>query len=286
MEQSASDPAVFDDHVSAWLTYLATPWARVRYAVVAAVLDRHIRELTDGSRPLRILDLGGADGSDSVRLAMAGHEVTIVDYSEAMLELAVQRARGSEAQDRLRVVVGSVEELASGRTTGPGFDLALCHFVIQYVDDPDGVVDTVAKSVRPGGLVSLIAPNPASDVLAKAIRDVDPTTALQLLDAVMVRTETFDQEVARIGVDQGCRLLEAAGCSVVGRYGSRAVIDLIADDAAKRDPERYAAIERLEIAVCDRSPYRDVARAWQLVARRELPHDESVEHDIVVGRGG
>jgi S-adenosylmethionine-dependent methyltransferase len=277
-----SDPAIFDDHVSAWLTYLETPWARVRYTVVASVLDRHIRELTDGSRPLRILDLGGGDGSDSVRLASAGHEVTIVDYSEAMLELAVQRARESGAQDRLRVVSGSVEQLARRGTSEPGFDLALCHFVIQYVDEPADVVAAVAQAVRPGGLVSLIAPNPASDVLAKAVRDVDPATAMHMLDAATARTETFEHDVARIGVDQGRELLEAAGCSVVGRYGCRAVIDLIADDVAKRDPERYAAIERLELAVCDRSPYRDVARAWQLVARKELPDDESVEHGIVV----
>ena len=73
---------VFSDKLAAWHEYTVTPWARIRYAVVAEVLRRHVVEL--GPHPLRILDVGGGDGMDAVPLAQAGHDVTIVDPSRPL----------------------------------------------------------------------------------------------------------------------------------------------------------------------------------------------------------
>jgi 2-polyprenyl-3-methyl-5-hydroxy-6-metoxy-1,4-benzoquinol methylase len=263
-----TSPEVFDAHVEAWRDYVATPWARIRYAVVADVLDRHVLDLVGGSAPLQVLDFGGGDGLDSVPLAASGHQVTIVDSSPAMLELAMQRAASSAAANRVRGVCGGVEQLRGGGGAGDRrYDLALCHFVIQYVADPGAVVSDVVGALRPGGLMSLIAPNPVSDVLTKAIREVDPRGALAVLDAPTVRAVTFEHDVNRIGAEDGRKMLEAAGCSVIGHYGVRSIIDLIPDHSAKWDPDQFAEIERLERRVVDRSPYRDIARAWQFVAR-------------------
>ncbi len=64
------------------------------------------------------------------------------------------------------------------------------------------------------------------------------------------------------------QLASEAGFELVGRYGGRIIMDLIADDAVKYDADTYAAIEQFEIAVCGTSPYRDIGRFWQLVCRR------------------
>ena len=69
----------FDEQQRAWQEYTATPWARIRYAVVAETLRRNLDAL-DQER-LRVLDVGGGDGLDALPLARAGHDVTMLDPS-------------------------------------------------------------------------------------------------------------------------------------------------------------------------------------------------------------
>lgn len=264
----SADAAVFDQHLQAWRAWQATPWGRLRYAVVGAVLDDHLSQLGPS---LRIIDVGGGDGTESLRLAAQGHSVTLVDYSTGMLDVARQTAEESGVTNRLRTVHGDVADLAELGLRD--YDAALCHCVIQYVADPASAVRAVAGCLRPGGLLSLIAPNPASEVLAKAVRHLDFEGAEQLLTADTCYAATFDAPVARIAADAAVRFLEEAGCSVVGRYGARSVMDLIADDSVKYDPTTYAAIERLELSICGLAPYRDLGRSWQLVATRECRAD-------------
>lgn len=258
---TAAEAAAFDEHLVAWRAWQAAPWGRLRYAVVAHVLERHLADLGKG---LRILDVGGGDGVESVWLAGKGHSVTLVDYSEGMLEVA--RESAAAAGVTLTTVRGDVADLKSLGLSS--FDAALCHFVIQYVDDPAAAVRAVASCVEPGGLVSLIAPNAASEVLAKAVRELDFAAAAQLLTASTSYAKTFEQPVARISAETASGYLESAGCEVVGRYGARILMDLIVADSVKYDPATYAKIEQLELLLCGTAPYRDVGRSWQLVASR------------------
>lgn len=264
MSAADTDVSVFDSHLADWKHYLTEPWARIRYAVVAHVIDRHIASMGEG---VRILDVGGGGGADSVRLARLGHHVTIADYSATMLTAARDQATASGVGDHLRTVHTSVADLASHDLQE--YDVVLCHFVIQYLEDPAAAVQAVAQCLRPNGLLSLIAPNPVSSVLVAAVRDVDPAAALDRISATTAPTATFSHEVALIERATAERYLEQADCSIVGRYGARAVIDLIADHDAKYEPDTYAAIERLELALCDRPPYRDMAALWQLIAIKD-----------------
>lgn len=254
---------MFDANLDRWLAWQDEPWARVRYAVVGHVLDTHLH---GENPPLRVLDVGGGDGKDSLRLAAAGSEVTILDYSEAMLGQARENAAALGVLDRVHLVGGGMEGLAD--FADADFDVVLCHFVVQYLADPAEAVRGVVEAARVGGLLSLVAPNPASEVFAKAVRGKDPSAALTLLDSPTFRAAAFEHDVARVHWRAAARDLRAAGAEVVGRYGSRCFIDLVDDDVFTSDPEHWEDILRLEIAVCATSPYRDVARAWQLVARR------------------
>jgi S-adenosylmethionine-dependent methyltransferase len=83
-----------------------------------------------------------------------------------------------------------------------------------------------------------------------------------------IRTETFGQDVRRVGTDESIGALEDVGCSTVTRYGIRCLTDDSSDDARKHGPAFYARLEALELALCDREPYVRTARIWQLVARR------------------
>lgn len=211
-----------------------------------------------------MLDVGGGDGIDAIALARVGHDVTVLDFSEPLLAAAGQSAYRCGVADRVRTIHADLDDgVAQG-----DFDVVLCHNMLQYRADPVATVAQLVALVRGGGLLSLIAGNPAADVLAAAVRRLDPDEALQMLDASTTRTVTFDHDVRRLEAADIIAALHTNGCRIRSRFGIRCIADFITDDDLKADPDFYARLERLELAVCDREPFVHTARLWQLVAER------------------
>ncbi len=253
------------DKGDAWAAWQATPWGRIRYSVITETLRRTLSTL--GKPELRILDVGGADGADSIPLASQGHEVTVLDRSASMLARAFQRAASSRVSPAVRLVQGDLGDLP---TLGLGtYDLVLCHNVLQYQSDPAHAIAAIAPNVRSSGLVSLMCPNPAGDVLGAAIRLEDPARAAALLDAPTLESRTFATSVLSVEASNAVDLLERGGFEVIATYGILAVTTYIANDARKHESDFYRDLEALELALCDREPYVRTARFWQLVARKQ-----------------
>jgi len=246
---------VFSDRLAAWRDYTGSPWGRIRYAVAAEVLRRQAADL--GQR-LRVLDVGGGDAMDSLPLALAGHEVTVVDPSRAWLGEAERRA--AESGTTLTTLEGGLDDLPRGE-----WDLVLCHFVLQYRAPGPDDVRRLARLVRPGGRLSLMAPNPTGRVLREVVQQ-GPAAALAELGRDTVDVVTFDTTVRKIGLEEAAAELAAAGLRVVGVYGSRVANDLIADNAAKAD--HFDDLLALELALCDREPFNRIGFSWHLVAER------------------
>ena len=266
-------------HAASWAAWQATPWGRLRYRVVAETLGRAVRALlVDGHGPrLHVLDAGGGDASDSVPLALAGHDVTVVDPSATLLARA--RERAAAAGTTIATVEGAIEDLedledlADGRDVGGRgrFDLVLCHHVVQYLPGSEAAVAALAPLLRPGGRLSLMSVNPAGRVLATAVRLGDLTGALTQLDAPTMRAATFQTAVRAVEPEEGERSLASAGLAVEHAYGVLVLTTLLADDGRKDDPAVYSRLEALELALCDREPYHRTAAMWQRVARRPEP---------------
>jgi len=236
----------FDEHLDAWHDYTGSPWGRIRYAVVAHALAREVERLGPG--PLRVLDVGGGDGLDVLRVAQAGHDVTILDTSKSMLAAAAGSAerRGAAVETR----PGGIDQLGD---LGE-FDVVLCHLLLQL--RPPGTADLAAlvQAVRPGGLLSLVAPNPAGRVLSTLVR-TGPVDALASLEADTERSVTFDTPVRRIDPEDVATDLAALGAPVVARYGGRIANDLLTDEDAKWHPAYFESLLELELALCDREPF-------------------------------
>ena len=112
-----------------------------------------------------------------------------------------------------------------------------------------------------------MAPNPAMDVLAAAVRRLDPVRARDVLDSPTVHGETFDHPMRRLEAAEVEQALAEAGGAVERRFGVRCLMDLIADDGIKADPDFYRRLLELELLLCEREPYWRTARFWQLTAR-------------------
>jgi S-adenosylmethionine-dependent methyltransferase len=262
-----ADRALFAGRMDAWTAGQALPWNRLRYTLVHDNLCRHL-----GPAPLRILDAGGGDGRDSVPLAALGHDVVIVDYVPAMLEGARQHAAAFGVVDRVTTILGNVVELDTAFAgAGTAFDLVLCHNVLQYMPAPQMLLDKLGRLLLPGGLLSLLTPNPASESYRLALQQLDFAGALAALDATTYTNVLYGAEVHLFTPAELEQRVAAAGLEGVASYGVRCVIDYVQDNDIKHVPETYAQILELERALSQRSPYRELARFGQLIARRPEP---------------
>lgn len=256
---------VFDDKLADWQAWAEAPWGRIRYAVAEETLRRQVVEL--GGGPLRILDVGGGDGRDAVLLAKAGHHVTLVDPAPRWLEEADRCAAETGVGERLDTIVGSLDDLDAIRGLRSDFDLVLCHFVLHYRSPGSADTARLAARVRPGGRVSVMAPNPDGRVVMALTRQ-GPAAALAELDAATMQSRTFDHLARKIPAEEMAQALVDAGLQVVHRYGGRIANDFLADDTPKHEPGYFADLVQLEIALCDREPFLRLGGMWQLVAER------------------
>ncbi|MDQ4113485.1 MAG: methyltransferase domain-containing protein [Actinomycetota bacterium] len=248
---------VFSDKLAQWRAYTATPWGRIRYTVVEEILRRQCAELGEG---LRILDVGGGDGMDALPLALAGHDVTVLDPAESWLAEAKRRAADAGAD--LVTLVGGLDDLPAGE-----WDLVLCHFVLRYRPANARDVRRLAAAVRPGGRLSVMEPNPASMVLRQLVTG-GPEAALTELRADTKRTVTFDHDVRKVPMDDLETELASAGLRLTGRFGTRTANDLLTDNDAKNDPAYFDRLLELERELCDQEPFVRIAGMYQLVAER------------------
>jgi S-adenosylmethionine-dependent methyltransferase len=234
-----------------------------RTAAVWAALDPVVG--TGGQ--LRVLDVGGGSGMFAVPLARLGHEVTVVDPSADALATLRRRADTAGVGGRVRGLQGDGDLLHQvlpvAGDDDSGYDLALCHSVLEVVDDPAVTLREIAGALRPGGQVSVATANRAGAVLARALGG-HPKEARALLED-HDPTPGRDRP-ARRWFDPAAllALVDAAGLEAGSWRGVAVVADLL-DAASGADPD---AVRALELALADTSPYRDVATGLHVLATR------------------
>jgi S-adenosylmethionine-dependent methyltransferase len=233
-----------------------------RTAAVWVALD----PLVGAGRPLRVLDVGGGSGMFAVPLAGLGHDVTVVDPSADALATLQRRAATAGVGGRVRGVQGDgdlLHEVLAPTTGESGFDLALCHSVLEVVDDPAATLREIAGALRPGGQVSVAVVNRAGAVLARAVGG-HPVEALALLEDRDLAPGRGRPARRRFGPGELLALVAGAGLQAEGWRGISVVADLL-DAASGADP---AAVRALELALAGTSPYRDVATGLHVLAAR------------------
>ncbi len=234
-----------------------------RSAAVWAALD----PVTGAGTPLRVLDVGGGSGMFAVPLARLGHQVTVVDPSADALATLARRADAVGVGGRVRAVQGDGDQLGELLTTlapddGGGYDLALCHFVLEVVDDPAVTLREIAGALRPGGQLSIAAANRAGAVLARAVagHPVEARALLEDRDPAGGRTRPAARR--RFTPEGLLALVEGAGLRPGPWRGVSVVADLL-DAASGAEPD---AVRALELALAGTSPYRDVATGLHVLA--------------------
>ena len=235
-----------------------------RTAAVWAALD----PVVGAGSPLRVLDVGGGSGMFAVPLARLGHDVTVVDPSADALATLRRRADTAGVGARVNGVQGDGDLLHevlpdTDGTDGAGYDLALCHYVLEVVDDPAVTLREIARALRPGGQVSIATANRAGAVLARAVSG-HPVEALALLEDRDPAPGRAVPAHRRFSPDGLLALVEGAGLRPGGWRGVSVVADLL-ESTSGAEPQ---AVRALEIALAEASPYRDIATGLHVLASR------------------
>ncbi|MFD8220214.1 class I SAM-dependent methyltransferase [Streptomyces sp. NPDC059697] len=232
---------------------------------MARQLDEQIAGRFPVGQRLRVLDVGMGQGTQALRLARAGHQVTGLEQDAKMLAVAREAlaAEPEGIRSRVRLIEGD------GRETGvhflPGsFDVVLCHGVLMYVEEPDPLLAGLARMLAPGGLLSLLVRN--ADALAmRPGLSGDWTATLAAFDT--------DAYVNRLGLavraDRLATLtstLAGIGAALHAWYGVRVFTDTAPDGTSV--PEDVETLLAAEERAGRTDPYRQVAALLHLCGVR------------------
>nr|WP_203603343.1 class I SAM-dependent methyltransferase [Streptomyces coelicoflavus] len=233
--------------------------------MVARQLDEQIAGRFAVGRRLRVLDVGMGQGTQALRLARAGHQVTGVERDATMIAAARDALAGQPEgiRERMRIVEGD------GRDTGvhflPGsFDVVLCHGVLMYIEEPDPLLAGLARMLAPGGLLSLVVRN--GDALAlRPGQHGDWAGALASFDTVNYRN--------RLGLDVRADRLATLTAKLAGIgaplhtwYGVRIFTDTAPDGAPV--PADLDTLLAAEERAGRTDPYRAIAALLHLCGVR------------------
>lgn len=231
------------------------------YTVLQEVLAARMAQTRRPS--LDVVDVGSGTGGFAVRLAALGHRVTVVDPSPDAL--AGARWRAAEQGVTLTAVQGEAGDLP-GLAGEEAADLVVCHNVLEYVDQPATAMAAIARVLRPGGTVSVLAANVVAAVLQRAL-------AGRYTEARRLLTERPDPDPApgpgeprRFTLAELTALIEGAGLRPGVAHGIRVFSGLL--PGAGSDPVTADALRDLEDAAASYPALRDIAARIHVLGHR------------------
>jgi SAM-dependent methyltransferase len=234
------------------------------------------READTGRPVLDIVDVGGGTGGLAVAFATLGHRVTVVDPSPDALAAAQRRA--AEARVPLTAVQGEADELDS-LIGGDAADLIICHSVLEYVESPAVAMSAMARVLRPGGTVSLLAASAAAAVLHRALAGRYPE-ARDLLADIGPDGGAAAAAPRRFTLAGLVTVIEGAGLRAGDAHGVRIFSGLVPPTAPARHTSGGTAstggtggaaadaLRALEEAAASYPAFRDIAARLHVLGHR------------------
>jgi SAM-dependent methyltransferase len=258
-----------------WLGGLGHVRNVVRQEIIARQLDQHLP-----GPPARVLDVGAGQGTQSLRLARAGHRVVAAEPDPDMrAELRTALDAGpADVAARVTAVAGSLGDLGSSVPAGC-YDVVLCLGVLMYLTDSRPAISELAGYVAPGGLLCVAVRTPASALWRPAARQDWPAALAAIEERAAARAQGRDMRYRNeIGAparadDIGTLTAVAgeSGLELVRWYGVRTAVDMAElDPPAPAGPGQLAALLDVEEHLGATDPYRQLAQLAHLILRR--PH--------------
>lgn len=143
-----------------------SPKGIIRLEIVYEDMINNIPEISE--KPLNILDAGAGMGHMALKLAELDHHLTLCDISAEMLDFARQRFERHKRLSQATFIQSAAQEL--DQTVKQQFDLVLFHAVLEWVQQPQQILNILNSHIKPGGYLSLMFYNINSIIFYNLIK--------------------------------------------------------------------------------------------------------------------
>jgi SAM-dependent methyltransferase len=258
----------FQTEAEKYAAYLETPEGRLRLDLPFANL-REFLPMPSEQSPLCALDLGCGTGANGLRLARLGFQVTLLDSSPAMLDIAKRAAQEAQIAEKIEAKHGDADQLVNLFQVGT-FDVILCHNVLEFVENPGAVLYAAARALRnASAMLSVLVRNRAGEVLKSAIVSGDLAAADHNLTDEWGSEALYGGKVRLFTPGTTRAMLKEASLEVVAERGVRVLSDYLSPRVSlSAEYERIFALER---RLGRRPDFAAVARYTHYLARRKGP---------------
>lgn len=211
--------------------------------------------------PLDVWDAGCGQGQISLWLAEQGHQLTLCDLSEKMLNTA--KVNFEQANITANFYQQSAQSLASEL---PQFDLVICHAVLEWLSEPISSLQTIMDKVKPNGYLSLLFYNRNAMVYSNVLKGgwrLPPILNDSYIgkgNKLTPPNPQFPHEIIDV--------IHHAGFTVETHTGVRIFNDYMSQQA--RDNSDQAVLFELEHKYCRMPVYRDMGRYIHLLLKRQI----------------
>ena len=210
--------------------------------------------------PLQVLDAGGGQGQMAAIWAARGHQVTLVDAAQAMLDEADKLLQERQLADQVTL---HHQTLQSFLPQAPCYDLVLCHAVLEWTRDPRQLVALLADRLEPGGRLSLMFYNRHSLVLRNAMGGI----LSKIREDKLAGDGRKLTPITPLDPDTLYQWLGAAGFAITACHGVRCLFDYMPRITQRSaDFEQIMALER---PLRNQQPYLHLARYIHVLATKQ-----------------
>ena len=228
MPDSKQSLKVFDRIADSFARYGITLRGYVRYQVTRRNLAPFLN-----SKSLKILDIGGGNGTDAAWLVSMGHHVTIVETSREQCLFAERRFDFLLKADERALITMFKGELSELSAKPGSYDVVLCHGVAMYQPNPREFIAEVVRWAKPGGVVSLLEKGYyGAEARAVCESNFDQLASLQATQTV---TDSNGIQVHAFTPDALEVIIEMTGASITQWSGVRVVSDSLIMQIADYD---------------------------------------------------
>ncbi len=217
-----------------------------------------------GEKRCRILDAGGGTGFYSVPLATRNHDITILDKSSNMLEIAESKAFKLGVANRVRTILGDMQKIEQ---PDESFDVVLCPLALCHVDSPSEALAQFSRVLRRNGMLSLIVENKMFFSISEAFKG-NITEALKRF-----REERLFVTMPRLGTlrtferSELLTLLKRANLKPVRTMGLRIISDYLLY-AQKSPPQNLETFKELEFLLSRSPDWNSIGRFFFIISKK------------------
>ena len=223
-------------NLQAYKAHLQAPWGKLQYDIIFAFLE--------SLKGQKILDFGSGFGIVADFLAEK-NQVTAIEPNSEMIAERKQNFSYEQLQ-------GSLEVLQT--LPVQSFDVIICHNVLEYVSEPSLYLAEFSRLLKKNGKISLVKHHEVGRIMHTVVFENDPEKAQQLLAGQKYQTHSM----GAVKVYQISEVISGLPLEVEVYQGVRIFYGLQTNDY-KTAPDWAEKMLEMELAVCNKSPYRDIA---------------------------